>query len=209
MIGIAFKALDIKRDRRATLAAVRASRANEAANDAKERVAEDFDEWDLADEDEGDGGIPIPKSKQDNAWVTSKPAKGSSNIINAEQLTKEQLEAKAKDDEEAERLAAAVGEDIGEEEKGGFEVPVNEVNVSEVRDSVLNWRGIEASPNYGSPVSLGIHSDMEQHLLEQGQLSSPEGVNTNTSDESPIPTHMLERLAFLDSLDAEDGGVKL
>lgn len=206
MIGIAFKSLDAKRDRREAAAAARASRLEEAAKDATERVAEDWEEWDLADDDEGDGGTPKKVSKQNDIWV-SRLDKGSSKIKQAEQLAKEKIEINMKDDEEATRLTIVVGEDVGDEEmegvEGGAEVGGTDHNVQEVRETVMNWKGDEeASPDDGSPAS--IHS-----IQVESDLSTPEGGNTDEGDNSPVPAYVTERLAFFDNLDSEDGGVKL
>lgn len=210
MVGIAFAALDAKRDRRDAAEAARASRLEEAAKDATERVAEDWEEWNLADDDEGDGGAPKTVSKQDDMWV-SKSDKGSSRVKQAEQLAKEKLEADAKDDEEAIRLTIVVGDDIGEDNPEDVEVigaNVANVNVQEVRESVMNWKGVEEAQDDGSPVSMGVN-DLDHSIRAQSDLSSPEGANTDEDDHSPVPDYVADRLAFFESLDAEDGGVKL
>lgn len=210
MIGIALRALDAKRNHHETMAAVRASRLEEAAKDATEHVMEDWEEWNLADNEESDGGAPVPMLRQDEKLVPSKPGKGDSNVLKAEREAKEKLEAKTQDDEEAARLAIAVGDDVGAENsdsadsKGSF--PGNIV----VKQTVLDWQRTVEADNHSSPAPMWAPNDADEQIdsaLEDN--STPEGAIHTADETSPIAAHIEERLAFLESLDTEDGGVKL
>lgn len=209
MIGIAFKALAARRDRQAALAEAYESRKDQAAKEAEERVAEDYEEWDLADDDNGGEfeDEPVEVSKQHTPQEISKLESQFSNINIAEQPKSENCERKIVNDEEATRLAFVAGEDLGEEETEG--VIVNEVNLGEIRDSVMKWKGVEETSDGGSPVSMGIHSDIEQTLQAHDQLGTPESISIDEGDRSPIPAHVSDRLVFFERLDSEDGGVKL
>lgn len=209
MIGIAFKALAERRDRQAALTAACESRKDQAAKEAEERIAEDYEEWDLADNDNGGefGDEPVEVSKQHTSHEISKLEIQSSKINVAEQPESESCERKIVDEKEATRLAFVVGEDLGEGETEG--VVVNEVNLGEIRDSVMKWKGIEETSDGGSPVSMGIHSDIEQTLQAHDGLGTPGSISVDEGDTSPIPAHVSDRLAFFERFDSEDGGVKL
>lgn len=59
MIAIAFSGLRDKHARQAATAAERARKLEAAADDARDRVKEEGEEWEIADVDEGDGGVPV------------------------------------------------------------------------------------------------------------------------------------------------------
>ena len=59
MIGIAFTALHDKDARKAAAAKERAAKMAQAELDAQARLKEEAEEWEAADIDEGDGGVPV------------------------------------------------------------------------------------------------------------------------------------------------------
>ena len=59
MIGIAFAGLRDKEARQAAVASERARKLESAAREAQDRIKEEGEEWDMADVEEGDGGIPV------------------------------------------------------------------------------------------------------------------------------------------------------
>jgi len=63
MVGIALAALHDKRTRTAAFSAERTRKMEDAAQDAQDRIKEEGEEWEHADIDEGDGGVPtaIPR----------------------------------------------------------------------------------------------------------------------------------------------------
>ena len=64
MIAIAFAARRSSSDRKAATAAARADQFKKAAEEAKDRVKEEGEEWEAAgDIDSGDGGVPIAIAK--------------------------------------------------------------------------------------------------------------------------------------------------
>ena len=183
MLGIAFKALDVSHERRAAIAAARAIRIKDAAKDAQQYVREDADEWDMVD-------------VEDTAPEGTEPGKFVNPVAeSAEVVAKEEAEA------EAQRIALAAGDDVGDHEASHHVVVQN--RVSSAGDDSFRPIGNRDSPN----------SSMNEGGNDSRSLSDiGEDVRPGTHENSPLGAEMLARLQFLDEEDEyedDDGGVRL
>lgn len=187
MIGISFRRLEAKQQRRAAIDAARATQLEDAAKDAQQ-LLNDADEWNLADEDEGDGGFP-KHLHQDEVLMQTRRRKGK-------------RKGKKIDEEVAAAFGLVVGKDAGEHRRWG---------------GTHDWENnvIEAKDEWEEP--LPVEEETEdpwatwdaQQAAEENQ---DDDLVFGEEESSPLAAHMEDKLAFLEEADSDgedDGGVKL
>jgi hypothetical protein len=205
MLGIAFKALDVSRERRAAIEVARVIRIEDAAKDAQQHIREDFEEWDLVDV-ENDEAAPVTLNMEQEKPIDL--AAGNAEA-DARQWAKEKVEEVMLDEAEAERLAHAVGDDIGDDRPGQLmaetKFPDAEDNLNAHHDDVVP---ADRPPSHANsqPNSLKVAGGNDM-----GRSDSDGDVNPiEVDDSSPIATEMADRLNFLDDEESDEGGgVKL
>ena len=70
MLGISLKSLNSSAEHKAISPAERAFKIENAAREARQRVQEEAEEWERADSEGGDGGVPDPISTRGESWDT-------------------------------------------------------------------------------------------------------------------------------------------
>jgi hypothetical protein len=210
MLGIAFKALDVSRERRAAIEAARDIRIEDAAKDAQQHVREDFEEWDLVDVEDHDEAARSPADAEVGKSVDA--AVESANV-DADQMVKEEANQEMIDEAEAERLALAAGDDIGDNEAGqivpepvfpdAMDIPrAFDDAIGAVDGPISDRKSISSSLNViGSCDTIASDNEDDRNLSKENDLS-------------PLEAEMLDRLNFLNMEDNEaesdeEGGVKL
>lgn len=208
MLGISFKALDVSHERRAAIAAARAIRIKDAAKDAQQYVREDADEWDMVDVED----TTAPEATDTGKFVN--PAATRTAEVDA----KEEAEA-----EEAQRIALAAGDDIGDHEPSHHHhhVPLEEKKrippSAEAADDSFRPRSISNrnSPNNSSMNAGGSGNGNDSRGPSDIEIED-DAVRPGTHENSLLGAEMLARLKFLDEEDDFDddgeeggGGVKL
>lgn len=219
MLGVSFKALDASRERRAAIAAARAIRIEEAAKEAQQHIRDDFDEWDMVDNEDQEGaseatdGLGSKKSKD----ILARSVEADAGPKAGEKVVENRI---AEAEAEAERLALAAGDDIGDDERshtGG------EKRTMDHNDGVLSEGGnnitsvaaahendIQAANHLtsnrnsrSSSINLA-HGNDDAPLLSDQEDITPPGGNDDKSSDSPLGPQFAARLRFLD---AQDGDV--
>lgn len=210
--------------------------------EVKQQIIQDGEEWNLADNDEGDGGSPP-------GLIASDPAStnGTSKINRVERVAKEKLEAKKQNKRE---MAAVVGfahqdrynakpVDGGTSFTKGFVNP-NSQGVAMSKHHYTSNFADQGIPNSTTRIKDSIDQEITNQAIEKTTVLGPEPDNTDQNaanegnhaeptksggkentpeimdsypkdkDDAPISARTLDRLGFLESMDAEDdGGVKL
>lgn len=226
--------------READIEKVRADRMEDAAREAKQQIMQDAEEWELADNDEGDGGSPVGLIGLDPASQG-----GNSKVNRAERLAKEKLEVKERNKQDemevcsgdlesqktknaklvnemtkpaeqevvnsnheglqqgssladqevtkpADGITDLVDKDLATQANGGTGVPAPELD-----EKIQNTNNESTHPEPPKPTEAG--TTLETTVDDHGE-----------KDSAPISTRALDRLAFLEAMDADDnGGVNL
>ncbi len=207
MLGIAFKALDVSRERRAAIEAARDIRIEDAAKDAQQHVREDFEEWDLVDVEDHDEATRPPADREGGR---SMDAAVESAEVDAEQTVKEEADRVMIDEAEAERLALAAGDDIGDNEAGqSIAEPIfpDAIDIPLAFDDGIGAVDCPISDRKSISSSLNVVGSCDTIASDNEDLNKED-------DSSPLEADMLDRLNFMNMEDNEaesdeEGGVKL
>lgn len=206
MLGIAFKALDVSRERRAAIDAARAIRIEDAAKDAQQHIQEDYDEWDLVDV-EHDEAAPVTLNMEQGKPIDLAVV---STEVDGKQWAKEKVDEIKLDGAEAERLAQAAGDDIGDDGPGRLTVetkfPGVKVDLNTHYNDVVAVAVRPTSDVNSQPSSTKVAGSNDMGMSDNDGEVDP----NEDDDSSPIATEMAERLKFLDDEEGdEEGGVKV
>lgn len=209
MLGISFKALDVSRERRAAIAAARAIRIEDAAKEAQQHVREDLDEWDMVDVEDPDAEAPAPVDLE-NGKSTKNPviAAGSADGDTENQMTQKKKVNKIKiEEKEAERIALAVGDDIGDDEKASNNIMVQKSgsnagnkNPFTENDQIRATDGPPLSNRNSLTSSINVGGKESGPLSDNGEEGGRGGVLSREKT-SPLAEEILARLKFLDEED--------
>ena len=232
--------------RLADIGKVRADRLEEAAKEAKQQIMQDAEEWELADDDEGDGGNPVkligldPVSRHGNSKVTRAERLAREKIEAIEGNKREEIEVCSGDAECQDTKNAKPADGRTDLTERGLANWSNEgvalsseqqasssadQEVTKPTDENTNSidKGLTTRANGGAGVpepevddTNGITSN-ENNPLEppkptevETALETSADDHNDKEDNAPISTRSLDRLAFLEAMEAEDsGGVKL
>ncbi|MCJ1464932.1 hypothetical protein MMC07_003547 [Pseudocyphellaria aurata] len=222
------------RQSRQEMARERDARMEDVAEEARQQVKQDGQEWSEADNnDEDDGGQPVQLIKQDPAL---NPRNGDSKVNRAERLARENLAAKKqKEDEEAAKVASGDIDAWGTKNETtewadqGVVVSSNiegtkldNATTAAVEDERHSTSASRAAPGDRGSVDSGFGLDgMQEHGVNEtshagvipatASFSLQKPTVDKTIDESvPVSTRLLDRLAMLDAMDDdEEGGVPL
>jgi len=192
MIGIAFAALHDKPTRTAAFSAERARKMEDAAQDAQDRIKEEGEEWEHADIDEGDGGVPPAIPKPDfpaPVYHGSYRAAGNSGSH------------KPVNNGHAPKLNAAARKAMAEREakKAQFKA-----EVSAAATGGKSWNYFDGPPKKENPKQAPQDGGVK---LGGGGAAGSEKKAMSVDDLAP---RFKNRLAMLDTTDdADEGGVKL
>ena len=207
MLGISFRALDVSRERRAAIAAVRAIRIEEATKDAQQHVQEDLDEWDMVDVEDPDAEasalVDLETGKSKN------PVAGSTKV-DEKRMVKEKVNEIKIEETEAERIALVAGDDIGDE-KASHHI-VMQKSVSHAADNPFGYNDQNGTTDRPISNRHSLNSSMKVGENNSRALSETSGgadAGLRTHENSPLGAEMLARLKFLDEEDSDEGGVKL
>ena len=187
MIGISFRRLEAKQQRRAAINAARAAQFEDAAKDAQQ-LLNDADEWNLADEDEGDGGLP-KHLQQDEVLVRTRRHKSK-------------RKGKKIDEEAAAAFGLVVGKDAGEHRHWG--------GTHDWENNIIKAEGEWEEP---PPVEGETEDPYAAWDAQQDAEENPDDDLVFGEDEtSPLAAQVEAKLAFLEETDTDgedDGGVKI
>lgn len=213
MLGISLKALDVSRERRAAIAAARAIRIEEAAEEAQQHVREDLDEWDMVDVENADADADADADAEASAAVNIESGKSINAVtgrakVGAKQTTEEKVNENNIEETEAQRIVLAAGDDIGDDE-ATIDDTIVQKRVSKAKDDL-----VRSDHQIGSTTDRSLNISNRNSFAgsmnwgENGSGSGDVGVR-NVEKSSPLSAEILARLNFLDEEDLEEGGVKL
>lgn len=213
MIGICFSSRRTQEE----ITKEREARMEDAAKEAKEQAKQDGEEWNEVDNDEGDGGQPAKLIGQHPAL---NPRIGGSKVNRAEQVAREKLEAKKlkKLEEAAKSTSGDVDTwDTKVEGSGwanqGVAVSFHEpLKPSHETPAPVERASIDSDFGLDGTLKTGGKETSHAGPIQAAETSNPVESSTidGVNDESvPISTRLLGRLALLEAMDEEDGGVRL
>ncbi len=190
MIGITFAALHDKPTRTAAFSAERTRKMEDAALDAQDRIKEEGEEWEHADIDEGDGGVPssIPKSD-----LPVPVYHGSYRAaVNTNRGTHESAS-----NGQAPKMNAAARKAMAEREakKAQFKAEVSAAATGE-----MGWNHFDGPPP---------KKETPKQALQDGGVRLGGGSEKKAFSVDDLAPRFKDRLAMIDTDDASEGGVKL
>jgi hypothetical protein len=195
MIGIAFAALHDRPTRTAAFSAERTRKIEDAAQDAQDRIKEEGEEWEHADIDEGDGGVPTSIPKPDvpaPVYHGSYRAAGNTNRGGHKSVSNGQ----------APKLNAAARKAMAEREakKAQFKAEVSAAATGE-----MGWNYFDGPPpKKENPKQAPQDGGVK---LGAGAAAGSEKKAFSVDDLAP---RFKNRLAMIDAPDdADEGGVRL
>ena len=195
MLGISFKALDVSRERRAAIEAARAIRIQDAAKEAQQHVREDADEWDMVDVEDQDAAPSAPVGSETRKFTNAVEGTAEVDTI---------------DGAEAERIALAAGDDVGDDEARNLVMVQKRISSAEDHPFAKNHQIGAADRPISNRNSLNSSLNVGE-IDSRGLSDVGEDARPGTHENSPLGAEVLARLKFLDEEDDEEegGGVKL
>lgn len=187
MIGIALAALHDRPTRTAAFTVERTRKMEDAAQDAQDRIKEEGEEWEHADIDEGDGGVPTSIPRPDvpmPVYHGSYRAAGNTNRGGH----------KSNATGQAPKLNAAARKAMAEREakKAQFKAEVNAAATGGA-----GWNYFDGPP------------PKKENPKQDGGVKLGGGSEKKALSVDELAPRFKNRLAMFDTDDADEGGVKL
>lgn len=191
MIGIALAALHDRPTRTAALSAERARKMEDAAQDAQDRIKEEGEEWEHADIDEGDGGVPTSIPKPD---VPAPVYHGSYRVAG----NTNRGAHKSVSNGQAPKMNAAARKAMAEKEAKQTQL---KAEASAVATGGMGWSYFDGPPR---------KQENAKQTPQDGGVKLGGGSEKKALSVDDLAPRFKNRLAMFDTTDdADEGGVKL